>query len=95
MGADVALLPEEFMCGSAACSLELDGSEVAQLQALAKNRSFGPVVYISKFSIISHRSTSTTRRYLIGASASVRILSCALKQIMREISMVSILRLSI
>eukprot|EP01050_Picozoa_sp_SAG11_P020225 SAG11_NODE_3373_length_2491_cov_2.115385_1_plen_593_part_10 len=39
MGVDVALLPEEFMCGSAACALELDGPEVAQLQALAKNRS--------------------------------------------------------
>ena len=39
MGADVALLPEEFMCGGADCSLDLDGPEVAQLKALAKNRS--------------------------------------------------------
>ena len=35
-GADVALLPEEFMCGEAQCSLELDGPEVAQLSAMAK-----------------------------------------------------------
>jgi predicted amidohydrolase len=39
MGVDVALLPEEFMCGGADCSLDLHGPEVAQLQALAKNRS--------------------------------------------------------
>ena len=35
-GADVALLPEEFMCGNAACSMDIDGPEVHQLMAVAK-----------------------------------------------------------
>ena len=39
LGADVALLPEEFMCGEADCSLDIDGPEVAQLSAVAKKHS--------------------------------------------------------
>ena len=40
LGADVALLPEEFMCGEADCSLDIDGPEVAQLSAMAKKHSY-------------------------------------------------------
>lgn len=40
LGADVALLPEEFMCGEAQCALEIDGPEVAQLSAMAKKHSY-------------------------------------------------------
>ena len=39
LGADVALLPEEFMCGEADCALDIDGPEVAQLSVLAKKHS--------------------------------------------------------
>ena len=39
LGASVALLPEEFMCGEADCSLDLDGPEVARLAAVAKKHS--------------------------------------------------------
>eukprot|EP01052_Picozoa_sp_SAG31_P011575 SAG31_NODE_658_length_13104_cov_4.409919_6_plen_443_part_00 len=39
VGAGVALLPEEFMCGQAECALHLDGPEVAQLAAVAKRHS--------------------------------------------------------
>jgi predicted amidohydrolase len=39
LGVDVALLPEEFMCGEAECALDIDGPEVAQLSAMAKKHS--------------------------------------------------------